>query len=810
MKAVEEQKVEEPRVGVFICRCGLNIAKSVNTTALVEFAKALPGVVYSEENQFTCSEDGQKSIKEKIKEHNINRVVVASCSPRLHEPTFRRCIEEAGLNRFLFEMANIREQCSWIYLGQIEKATEKAKHIVNGAVERAKTLEPIGMMRMKAYPSVLVVGGGPAGVEAATRLGDLGLEVFLVERNPFLGGKAMQLGSVFPTEDCGTCVSPCGNDLHRRCLYRSPVAHHPYVHMLTSTELMKVDGYVGNFNATLRIQPRFVDQELCMACGKCADVCPIEVPNEFNLGLDKRKAVYLPSNQALPRTYAIDPKSCTKCGKCVEACPVNAIRLDEQPRDVTVDVGAFVVATGFEVFDAKGMYGYGEYDNVINQLKLARMLDMSGPTNGKVMTLRDGHAPKSIAMLQCVGSRDPKTNVYCSKICCAIALKHAVSIAEQLPDTKITIIHKDIRLSGKEYEDYYYRAEDLGIKLLRGEVQKVTQNDDGSLSLNAVNEFGDPLQLDVDMLVLSTGVVQSKGTQELAHMLGLSLSQDQFLMERHPKLAPLDTAVDGVYICGTCQGPKDIQESITQAQGATSRVAALLLKGVIEVDLAKAQADMDTCVGCGACASACPYKAIMWNAFGRPEVIEAACKGCGICTAVCPVSAMQLRHYKDDQIIPKIHGILAPEKWFDEDKRGEPVVVCFACQWCSYAAADAAGSMKLEYPDNIRIILVPCSGRVDALHILTAFKYGADGVIVAGCLPEQCHYIDGNLKAVDRIDAMKKALDVIGIGGERLELIFAAACMPIEFAEMVTEFTRRIEKLNAEKKAQQAQTVTVK
>jgi heterodisulfide reductase subunit A len=810
VKTVEEQKVEEPRVGVFICRCGLNIAKSVDTTALVEFAKALPGVVYSEENQFTCSEDGQKSIKEKIKEHNINRVVVASCSPRLHEPTFRRCIEEAGLNRFLFEMANIREQCSWIYLGQIEKATEKAKHIVNGAVERAKTLEPIGMMRMKAYPSVLVVGGGPAGVEAATRLGDLGLEVFLVERNPFLGGKAVQLGSVFPTEDCGTCVSPCGNDLHRRCLYRSPISHHPYIHMLTSTELMKVDGYVGNFSATLRIQPRFVDQELCMACGKCADVCPIEVPNEFNLGLDKRKAVYLPSNQALPRTYAIDPKSCTKCGECVEACPVNAIRLDEQPRDVTVDVGAFVVATGFEVFDAQGMYGYGEYDNVINQLKLARMLDMSGPTNGKVTTPRDGHAPKSIAMLQCVGSRDPKTNVYCSKICCAIALKHAVSIAEQLPDTKITIIHKDIRLSGKEHENYYYRAEALGVKLLRGEVKTVTQNEDGSLSLNAVNEFGDPLQLDVDMLVLSTGVVQSKGTQELAHMLGLSLSQDQFLMERHPKLAPLDTAVDGVYICGTCQGPKDIQESITQAQGATSRVAALLLKGVIEVDLAKAQADMDTCVGCGACASACPYKAIMWNAFGRPEVIEAACKGCGICTAVCPVSAMQLRHYKDDQIIPKIHGILAPEKWFDEDKRGEPVVVCFACQWCSYAAADAAGSMKLEYPDNIRIILVPCSGRVDALHILTAFKYGADGVIVAGCLPEQCHYIDGNLKAVDRIDAMKKALDVIGIGGERLELIFAAACMPIEFAEMVTEFAHRIEKLNAEKKAQQAQTVTVK
>ncbi|MBS7620099.1 hydrogenase iron-sulfur subunit, partial [Candidatus Bathyarchaeota archaeon] len=294
-------------------------------------------------------------------------------------------------------------------------------------------------------------------------------------------------------------------------------------------------------------------------------------------------------------------------------------------------------------------------------------------------------------------------------------------------------------------------------------------------------------------------VIQSKGTGELAHKLGLSLSQDQFFMERHPKLAPLDTAVDGVYLCGACQGPKDIQESITQAQGTVSRVAALLLKGEIEIDLAKAQVDAEVCIGCGACVSACPYKAIMWLPFGLPEVIEAACKGCGICAATCPVGAMQLRHFKDDQIIPKIKAILGPEKWLSEDKKGEPVIVCLACQWCSYAAADAAGSMKLEYPENVRIILVPCTGRVDALHVFTAFKHGADGVIVAGCLPDQCHYIDGNFKAEARIEAMKKALDVLGVGGERLEMIFAAACMPIEFTEMVTEFAKKIQRLKIEK-----------
>jgi len=794
MMKPNEKNGELPRVGVFICRCGSSIVKSVDTTALVEFAKILPGVIYSEENEFTCSEAVQESIKRKIKDYNLNRVVVAACSPRLHESTFQRVVEEAGLNKFLLEMANIREQCAWIHLGEIELATEKAKFIIAAAVERAKTLEPIDKLKLAINTSVLVIGGGPSGVEVATRLGDLGLNVYLIERTPFIGGKALQLGSVFPTDDCGTCISPCQNELHRRCFYRSPLNHHPYVNILTSTELKKLDGYVGKYAVTLTINPRFVNTELCMACGKCAEVCPVKVPNEFNLNMDERKAIYLPSNQALPRAYVIDPEACTKCGLCIEACPVSAISLEEKPREVTIDVGAIVVATGFEIFDAIGMFGFGEYESVINQMKLARMLDMSGPTQGKVLIPGKWTPPKRVAMIQCVGSRDPKINEYCSKICCAIAMKHSIAVKQQLPDSEVIIIHKDIRLLGKDYEDYYYKAEALNVKLLRGEVEGVSKLQNGYLRVNIKDEFGSLKSLDVDLLVLSTGVVKSKGAEELANKLGLSLYENQFFMERHPKLAPLDTAIDGIFLCGACQGPKDIQESITQAQGTVSKVSALLQKGKIEIELAKAYVDKEVCIGCGACASSCPYNAIKWQPFGTPEVIEAMCKGCGICAATCPVAAMQLRHFKDDQITPQIKAILDSGSIVKND----PIILCLVCQGAS-AAVEIAGLTKPECCKNLRIIRVPCTGRIDALHIFNAFKYEARGVLIVGCLPSQCHYIDGNFKAKERVEAMKKALEIIGIGGERLEMIFVEACMPNIFTLNAEEFIEKIRKIDLEK-----------
>ncbi len=651
----------EPRIGVFVCKCGTNIAKVVDVPAVAEYAKTLPNVAYAGWQLFTCSEEGQNIIKEHIKKHKLNRVIVASCSPKLHEPTFRRTVLEAGVNPFYFEMTNIREQVSWAHMKQKEKyedATEKAKDLVRASVYRAAELESIGSTTQEVPPVCMVIGAGIAGIQATTLLADNGFDVHLVERSPALGGKAAQLGFVFMTDSCGVCVPPRQGEMARKCLSKRILLHDPKIHVYTQTEVTAFGGYIGNFQATLHTKPRGVNVDTCTLCGKCMDVCPVQVDHELDYGLGKRKAIYLPFPQAVPRAPVIDFETCTKCGKCVEVCPVNAINLDEEPISKDLTVGTVIVATGFDVFKPTGLYGYGEYPNVIVQMALARMLDPLGPTEGHLQRISDQKSPKHVGMIQCVGSRDPDYNSHCSRVCCQVAIKHAVSIKEHSPNTEVTIFYKDIRLQGKEYERYYLRAKELGVKFYRADVTDITEDPQHNLTLSVEHNNGKQEQFTVDLLVLSAAMIPAAGAKELAHTLNMEVDLQGFFREYHVKLAPVDTTTDGIFLAGTCSAPRDIAESSFMGAAAASHAAIPMSKGEVEVDLAKSVVDESLCIGCANCYAVCPYSAIKMEG-GVAKAIEVACKGCGICVVECPAEAIQLRHYRDRQIFAQIEGLLA-------------------------------------------------------------------------------------------------------------------------------------------------------
>ncbi|MFX1540763.1 MAG: 4Fe-4S binding protein [Promethearchaeota archaeon] len=652
---------EETRIGVFVCKCGTNIAKVVDVPAVADYAKNLPNVVYSGWQLFTCSEEGQNIIKEHIKKHKLNRVIVASCSPKLHEPTFRRTVMEAGINPFYFEMANIREQVSWAHMKQKDEygeATQKAKDLVRAAVFRASQLESIGSTTQTVPPVCMIIGAGIAGITASTLLADNGYEVHLVERSPALGGKAAQLGFVFMTDTCGVCVPPKHGEMARKCLSKRVLLNDPKIHVYTQTEVKQFSGYIGNFQAKLQTQPRGVNINTCTLCGKCIESCPVEVPHELDLGLGTRKAIYLPFPQAVPRAPVIDFESCTKCGKCAEVCPVNAIELNEPPKNTDITVGTVIVASGFDVFKPDGLYLYGEAPNVLLQLALARMMDPLGPTNGKLQRVSDKQIPKHVGMIQCVGSRDPNYYSHCSRVCCQVAMKHAVYIKEHWPETEVTIFYKDIRLQGKEYERYYLNAKKLGVNFHRADITNVEETTNNGLKLAVAHHNGSKEIVDVDMLVLSAAMIPAEGAKELAHTLNMEVDLQGFFREYHLKLAPVDTATNGIYLAGACSSPRDIAEASFMAAAAASHAAIPMSKGEVEVDLAKSVVDETLCIGCANCYGVCPYSAIQMEG-GVAKVIEVACKGCGICVVECPAEAIQLRHYRDKQIYSQIEGLLA-------------------------------------------------------------------------------------------------------------------------------------------------------
>ncbi len=777
------------KIGIIISPWGTHPEATSRVGGLGVYAETLPNVVAVDSGYYGPTDADLERFKEWIQENKVDRVVFASCRPRLFKEAYKHAANDLGINKYLIEVIDISELCS--AEDPSMAAAEKAKILLRSAVSRVGSLEEIKVQKIPVEQSAIVIGGGLVGLEAATRLADQGYEVHIVEKQPFMGGKTPQLGTCFPSMDCGNCIMPFNDELHRRCMYRSPVTQKPNVHVHTLSTLRKLVGVVGNFRAIIDTQPRYIDKEKCIGCGICLELCEGEAPNEFDLGLSTRKSVYIPSNQSLPRIPYLDLENCTNAETLAEKCPVGAIQLDMQPETSTLKAGVMIVASGFDLFNPENMYGYGEYQDVITQLKLARLLDMSGPTGGSLEKLSDGEAPNKLLMIQCVGSRDKRIHEYCSRICCGVAVKHALDIKKRWPETDITILHKDIRLNGKDYERFYYEAEELGVKLIRGEAEDVSMVDD-ELVFTYKDEADQPRELIPDMVVLSNGMEASAGNIELAKAIGLDVNPDGFIAESHPKLSPVDTNLNGVYICGAVQGPMDIQHSLNQVLYATNKASSILKKKEIEVELTKAVVDEDTCVGCGACVSACPFEAITWSDFGEPKVSVEACTGCGICAATCPVSAMQLRLFRDEQVLPAIEGLLKPTKWLDD--RDDPVIVAFACEGAAGYASELAGQMGLTIPTNVRVLKVPCSGRLDALHLLKAFDQGADGVAIFACPEDQCHYIDGSKKAAERVAYLKKTLDVLGVGGDKLEIYNVNSCEPDRFVSIATNFSNLLSK----------------
>jgi len=642
--------LEKPKIGVFICHCGKNIAGIIDVKKVAEEVANLPGVVYVEDYVYMCSDPGQQKIINAIKKENLNAIVVAACTPSLHYETFAKAVEAGGLSRYRYEMACIREHSSWVHFDK-KKATEKAIRIIAAAVAKVSKNEVYEPITGKVVRKALVIGGGIAGMTAALDLANAGVPVILVEKSPTIGGKMAMLSETFPTLDCAQCIlTP----------KMAEVARHPNIKIYTLSEVIDVEGCIGNYRVKILKHPRKVDPDLCRLCSFCERVCPVKVPNEFDRGLSMRKAIYIPFPQAVPSAYVVDSEHCTKCGLCLKVCPVNAINLEEKEEIIEEEVGAIIVATGYDLYPGERLkeYGYGIYQDVIDSLQFERLLSASGPTKGKILRPSDGKPVKRIVFIQCAGSRDENHLPYCSKICCMYTAKHALMFKEQVPDGEATIFYIDIRAAGKGYEEFVKRVqEEFQVNYIRGRVSKVYRDVNGDLVAIGVDTLsGQRITVRADLIVLALGIVP-KLNPDLASKLKVPIDQYGFAQEVHPKLRPVEVATGGVFICGAVQGPKDISETVTQASAAAAKALELLGKEYIVREPLIAEVDRDLCNGCRICLTVCPYGAIEM-VEGKAKVNELLCEGCGACNASCPVGAIQLRNYTDEQLHLVVKAVL--------------------------------------------------------------------------------------------------------------------------------------------------------
>jgi heterodisulfide reductase subunit A len=680
-------------VGVYLCRCGGNIGDVVDVESIADEVAAMPGVSVVNIQDYLCSSAGQGQIKQDITDGKVERVVIGSCSPKLHLETFRSMAKGAGINPLMLEITNVREQCSWVHADPAE-ATRKARGLITGAVKRMQALEPISPIEKELVDRVLVVGGGIAGITAALELAD-DHEVVLIEREPYIGGHMIGLSKTFPTFDCSQCIlTPKMVAIH----------NHPNITMHTLTEVESVEGSVGDYTITLGHRPRYVDIELCTSCGRCAQKCP-------------KDAIYLPFAQAIPQVYIIDMEKCIDCGVCEKVCPAGAVLLDEQHKNTEINVGSIVMATGFKSFDPARIEEYNyQHPDVITAIEFEEMMSAKS-TTGMRLVKSDGTMPEKVAFIMCVGSRDfNRYNKHCSRVCCLYSQKQAQLVKKMNKDADVTIFYIDMRSAGRRMEELYQHTQEKGVHFIRGRVAQIVPRDEGLL-LSYEDTLLQSKETDTfDMVVLCPSLEPSEGSAQLARMLNVPQGDDGFIEEKHVKIDPVNSLNPSVYMAGCAVGPKDIHDSVTEGIGAAHKVAQFLGKGLISISPEKPVIS-ESCTQCGTCISACPYGAL--SGEGLPVLEALSCTGCGICAAVCPTGALEIQNYRYEQLRSQIEGIIA----------AGPGVIVFIDQ-ASYAAADLAGVNRQEYSPFIRFVQVPSIHIVNADLANSALEMGATGIML--------------------------------------------------------------------------------
>jgi heterodisulfide reductase subunit A len=797
--------MEEVKVGVFLSDCGKQLSEILNFDELTSYVKKVSSVALVARSSEFWRGPGLQAIVDAIKDGKINRVVVAESLPKLSEVKIVQAVEKAGLNPYLVTVIDLKDHCAWPHRDTPSEATEKAKAMLLAAIEGAKLLEPIEKLEFPALKSVIVIGGGIAGMQAAEDLADLGFKVHLVERTPFLGGLAARAGRFFPTDDCAICIQSPASDVKtithtsRKCVYRSGFTEIPNLNILTNSKIVGVEGVPGNYKVTVEKKPRYVNELKCVSCDLCTTVCPVEVPDEYNAKLKTRKAIYMNIPNVHPPVYVIDGSVCKfhDCAKCVEVCPTKAIELNQKSKKTILSVGSIIVATGFQEYDPSVIkeYHYGKYPDVITNLEFARMIDGFGPTNGTIIRPSNRKPAKRIVMIQCVGSRDRRWNPWCSSICCMISLKHAMLIKSAYPDADVTICYIDVRTTGREHEYYYEKAREMGIKFVKGRPTEIVHDPGVNLLIVDVEDQISRkfLELEADLVVLAPAMVPAEGTKELAGILGIELDEDGFFKEYNAKLRPTETKLRGVFLCGGATFPKDAPTTSLHAHSAAVKAAKFLNTGKIVKDQRTAVVNEEYCGDCEFCPVTCPYGAISLEPKDEEhfvaKVSDLLCEGCGICVGACPVNAIELRHFRPNQMQAQMQALMSI------NGKSKPLVLAICCSECGGTVVDSSGMAMMQYPANVRVMKVPCTGFLQIHQFLRAFEAGAQGVMIVGCKSDGCHYEVGVKKAEKKVELAKTLLKEYGIEPERLEMFNMVYIEGDKFAEAARLMTEKLEKL---------------